>query len=226
MRADLLMFETKYDVEFFRALGPRRVAWFSNNRPLPPVRKEVFGDRAKKLVYLGWVTEDKGIGLLIEAVSRIEGDVRVDIYGNDLMNVEAMLPPNGAVRYRGPIDNESVYETLLGYDALVLPSYRRNEGYPGAIIEAFLVGLPVIASRLPGISEIVIDGETGCLVEPRSVDELRKAILRLNEDRDFYKKLTSRVREHSFGFSSEYWHENFVNEIGDLVARRRRPSAR
>ena len=73
-------------------------------------------------------------------------------------------------------------------------------------------------------SEIVIEDVTGCLVEPGNVEQLSQAIMRLNRDEQLYRKLISGVREHSFGFSSEYWHENFVNEIGDLVARRRRPS--
>jgi glycosyltransferase involved in cell wall biosynthesis len=224
LRADLLFFETKYDVEYFRALRTLPVAWFSNNRPVPAEPKATFSERASKFIYLGLVNEEKGIKVLIDAIADVEGDVRVDIYGNDLMEVESFLPPNGSIHFLGPVENADVYETLSKYDALILPSFR--EGYPGVIIEAFLVGLPVIATRLPGICEIVIEDVTGCLVEPGNVEQLSQAIMRLNRDEQLYKELIAGVREHSFGFSSEYWHESFVGEIGDLVARHRSPSAR
>lgn len=213
LNADLLFFETKYDVEYFLGIGLAPVAWFSNNRPAPTVRKENFERRALRFVYLGWVMEEKGIKVLIDSVSNIDADLKVDLFGNDRMDVLSLLPANGIISYRGPIENSRVYEVLAEYDALILPTYWSGEGYPGVIIEAFLVGLPVIATRLAGIEEIVLDGVTGVLVEPRNESQLRQAIIRLHEDETTYGKLVSGVRKHASGFSSEHWHERFLEEI-------------
>ena len=60
------------------------------------------------------------------------------------------------------------------YDVLVLPTFWKGEGYPGVIIEAFSVGLPVVATNLPGISEM-IDSQSGILVPPHSASTLAKA---------------------------------------------------
>jgi len=73
---------------------------------------------------------------------------------------------------------------LLGaMDCFVLAS-TRTEGVPQALLQAFAVGVPVVASRIGGIPEVVADGETGLLVESGSVEALAGAILRVLDDGD------------------------------------------
>ena len=67
-------------------------------------------------------------------------------------------------------------EIMAGADALVLPS--RSEGLGITILEAMAVGTPVVATRVGGIPEIVVDGETGYLVPPDDVPALAEAMLR------------------------------------------------
>jgi glycosyltransferase involved in cell wall biosynthesis len=59
-------------------------------------------------------------------------------------------------------------------DIVVLPTYR--EGFPNVPLEAAAMGLPVVATRVPGCIDAVIDGETGTLVEPRDAGSLREGI--------------------------------------------------
>jgi glycosyltransferase involved in cell wall biosynthesis len=59
-------------------------------------------------------------------------------------------------------------------DLVVLPTYR--EGFPNVPIEAAAMGLPVVATRIPGCVDAVADGVTGTLVEPRDADELGSAL--------------------------------------------------
>ena len=63
-------------------------------------------------------------------------------------------------------------------DVLILPSIS-DEDFPNVILEAMALGKPVISTRLAGVPEQVIDGETGFLVNPRNVDELKLAIKEL-----------------------------------------------
>jgi glycosyltransferase involved in cell wall biosynthesis len=73
---------------------------------------------------------------------------------------------------------------LLGaMDCFALAS-TRTEGVPQALLQAFAVGVPVVASRIGGIPEVVSDGETGLLVESGSVEALAAAILRVLDDSD------------------------------------------
>jgi glycosyltransferase involved in cell wall biosynthesis len=78
---------------------------------------------------------------------------------------------------------EDVPHYLQGADFLVLPSH--SEGMPQAILEAMDCGLPVVATRVGGVPEAVIDGQTGLLVESRNVEQLCSAIERMIVDAAF-----------------------------------------
>jgi len=72
-------------------------------------------------------------------------------------------------------------------DIFVLPSYR--EGTPVTVLEAMAMGLPVVATDVPGCREAVIHGETGFLVSPRNVDKLTQAIQELVEDPELRQRM-------------------------------------
>jgi len=78
----------------------------------------------------------------------------------------------GSVQFLGPRDD--IPDVMAALDILVVPSL--NEGMGRVILEAGAAALPVVATRVGGIPDIVDDGETGLLVAPRSVDELVSAV--------------------------------------------------
>ncbi len=87
---------------------------------------------------------------------------------------------------------------LQAADFLVFPSH--SEGLPQAVLEAMNCGLPVIATRVGGIPEAVVDGETGILIEPRAPEQLRAEIERMTGDPALRERLgragLERAREH------------------------------
>lgn len=83
-----------------------------------------------------------------------------------------------AVRFLGMRDD--VPDLLPAFDVFVLSSL--HEGLSIALIEALAAGLPVVATRVGGIPELVVDGQHGVLVRPRDVDALARALLRLALD--------------------------------------------
>jgi glycosyltransferase involved in cell wall biosynthesis len=86
-----------------------------------------------------------------------------------------------------------VAEILALLDIFVLPSLW--EGLPVAVLEAMAAGLPVVATRVGGVPEVVIDGVTGLLVPPRNPDALSEAILRLLQDPDLRHRMGQAGRE-------------------------------
>lgn len=80
-------------------------------------------------------------------------------------------------------DEDNVVDFMSALDVLILPSVQ-DEDLPNVISEAMALGKPVIASRLAGTPEQVVDGVTGLLVEPRNVTQLAKAIFQLLDNAD------------------------------------------
>jgi glycosyltransferase involved in cell wall biosynthesis len=77
-----------------------------------------------------------------------------------------------------------VAELMPGLDALVISSVNRSEGIPTVIFEAMASGVPVIATRVGAIDEVLEDGRTGLLVPPEDASSLARAILELAGDRE------------------------------------------
>jgi glycosyltransferase involved in cell wall biosynthesis len=88
---------------------------------------------------------------------------------------------------------EDIAEILAAADVFVLPSVY--EGFPGAAIEAMALGLPVIASDLPTLREIIEDGGSGLLVPPRNPERLAEATGRVLDDPETRRRLGDQGRE-------------------------------
>jgi len=97
------------------------------------------------------------------------------------------------VRFRGRLTQEEVREVLRGADVVAAPSVPtrsgRREGIPVALMEAMASGVPVVASRISGIPELVEDGEAGLLVEPGDAEGLAGALERLARDEALRRRL-------------------------------------
>lgn len=211
-RADLYLAETRDLVERARSAGLTNAAWYANSRPMPELPAEHSdGCCCRRFVFLGQVHGGKGVRELVEAGERLPEGVTVDIYGPLGFDVqESELNGRERVTYRGPVDSDDVHGVLSKYDALVLPSYHHGEGYPGVILEAYAAGLPVVSTRWRAIPELVDDGITGLLVEPRDAGSLRAAMLSLVEDEELYARLCEGVRARRHEFSDEIWSQRFV----------------
>jgi glycosyltransferase involved in cell wall biosynthesis len=121
------------------------------------------GPRAGVL-YVGRLSEEKGIAGLLDAAAQEPGQVRVAGRG-PLAAVVEQAAAGGSVKYLGPLDVSSVLDEMGRAIALVVPSIC-FEGFPVVVVEAYATGTPVIASRIGSLTEIVEDGVTGLLVAP------------------------------------------------------------
>jgi glycosyltransferase involved in cell wall biosynthesis len=100
---------------------------------------------------------------------------------------------DGCVEWLG--QRSDVRDLLAASHVVCLPSYR--EGLPKSLLEASGVGRAMIASNVPGCREVVRDGITGLLVEPRDPRALADAMLRLGRDRTFRVRLGRAARERA-----------------------------
>jgi glycosyltransferase involved in cell wall biosynthesis len=103
---------------------------------------------------------------------------------DELVSLARELGLGQRVRFLGPLTEPEIVAELARADALVLPSIvvgrtGFTEGIPVSLIEAMAVGVPVLASSVAGVPELVIDGQTGLLAEPADELSLRSVLTRL-----------------------------------------------
>jgi len=139
-----------------------------------------------QIIYLGRLSREKGVDLLVEAA--MLGLRGVVIAGDGpLRPLIERASRRRLVRYLGPLPRWKALRLLAGSDVAVLPS--REEGVSTALLEAMALKIPVVATRVGGNLEVVRDGVDGILVRP-DTSELIDAIERLLMDRDYAERLS------------------------------------
>jgi glycosyltransferase involved in cell wall biosynthesis len=132
------------------------------------------------LLFVGRLRIRKGVEVLLEALRDLRHpSVRLRIAGDGehrerLERRAAELELGEAVVFLGSCDAGRVRRLLAGAAALVVPSIY--EGMPLVVLEAMAAGVPVVASAVSGIPEVVVDGETGWLVPPENPQALAAAL--------------------------------------------------
>jgi teichuronic acid biosynthesis glycosyltransferase TuaC len=142
-------------------------------------------------IYVGGLVETKGINELAAAAEpllRKHPDFQLVCVGDGpsratLSGLTDHQGRENAVVLPGRVAPDDVPHFLQAADFLVLPSY--SEGMPQAVLEAMNCGLAVVATRVGGVPEAVLDGETGLLVEARDIEQLRTALERMIADERF-----------------------------------------
>lgn len=108
---------------------------------------------------------------------------------------------DGRVRLTGkPLNQEEIPQFMHTGDIYCLPCVRASDGdidgLPQMLMEAMACGLPAISTRLVGIPDLVIDGETGLLVAPNNAEQVADAIQRLAHDPELSERLAEQARWH------------------------------
>lgn len=135
-----------------------------------------------KTLFVGQMRPYKGLGHLMEAVAAEPG-VSLTVVGGgpleDRYRAEAeRLGPQ--IDFRGRVSDETLASLYRDHDAIALPSVSRGEAFGLVLLEGMAAGCVPVASDLPGVAEVA--GDTGVLVRPGDVNDLRAALRRLADD--------------------------------------------
>jgi len=154
----------------------------------PKRKKRV--DRIIKLLFVGTIYERKGLQYLIKAIQLINrDDFILDLIGSTTVDPEYVKTLEylvnsthlqSKVKFHDNVSDSELHQYFSNADIFIMPSIW--EGYGMAIIEAQYNGLPVIASEIGGIVEIIKDGVNGYLVPPKNINMLANRIKQLLED--------------------------------------------
>jgi len=150
------------------------------------------------VLFVGRLSEEKGLGTLLAAWSQISTSVRLKIVGDGPLagTVERTSATVPRVEWLGARSREEVSGLMADAALLVFPSIC-YETFGLTVIEALATGLPVLASRLGAMTELVSDGETGKLFTAGSCGELAAAIDWAHSHPGHLKAMRSRAR-HEF----------------------------
>jgi glycosyltransferase involved in cell wall biosynthesis len=156
-----------------------------------------------QLLSVGYLIERKGFEYLIKAVKEVSkeyGNVKLKIIGsgpleNKLKYLINELKLVNEVKLIGNVSDNELLHLYNSSDLFILPSITdaqgNTEGLGVVLLEAMACGLPVIGSKVGGISDIIIDNETGLLVNERDILELSTKIKDLIDDKELRQKLAT-----------------------------------
>jgi glycosyltransferase involved in cell wall biosynthesis len=130
-----------------------------------------------ELLWIGRISAEKGLSTLLRAVTGSERALRLTIVGDgpqegELRSLAAEMPHPQRIRWLGRRRRDEIPDLILAADATVMPS-EWYENAPLSILESLALGRPVIASRMGGIPEMLVEGETAWLYPAGDVDALR-----------------------------------------------------
>lgn len=199
-------FETHNLVEKFSSYNPRTY-WLPNYREASKFRTSP--DFHGRIVFAGGVARDKGIDQVVELDSMLPPGWSVDIYG-PLIDYDEDALQFENVKYKGLIQPDHVAEVLATYDILLLPSFHEGEGYPGVVIEAFSVGVPVVVTRWRALPE-VIDPSCGVLVDIKNSKALFDGVMTIVSD---YRKFHLGAVERFKSFDRDTVLPAYMEAIG------------
>lgn len=195
----------------------------------PEIRRSLrIPEDAYVVGFVGRMVREKGVVDLLEAIKLLRSDQPVEIF---LLLVGDRLPSDhdddidrelrdGALSLGNKLvrtgSSDDVPGMLAAMDVFCLPSYR--EGLPMTILEAMMMRLPVVATRIRGCREAVIDGVTGILVRPGDIDGLAAAFGKLIDNPDLSSRMGIEGRSRALAlYDLEKVINRQVDRIEDLL---------
>ena len=208
---DLLVSDYGVDPERVEVLLPTTPAPPAADGPPPSPGNPVVG-------LVGRLVPEKGVDVFLRAaalVSAVVPQARFLVVGDgplrpDLEHRAAVLGLAGTVTFTGYRSDAT--RLLAGLDVLAVPS--RSDGSPLVVCEAMAAGIPVVASRVGGLPDLVEDGGSGLLVRPGEAEDLARALVSLLLDPESARRLGARGR----ALAGTRTHERLVDRVTQLYA--------
>ncbi len=158
---------------------------------------------AIKALYASRLLDEKGVKEFFDAAKELKNEshnIDFSIAGSyDKTNKLSIsqkifeeIQNSNEIKYLGNVENQLMRDLYHSHDIFILPSYR--EGLPVAALEAASTGMPLIMPNVPGCNECIINDCNGYLIEPRSIESLKKAIKEIYKNKFLISKFSKQSR--------------------------------
>ena len=192
------------------------VPWYVDCELFAPAPRE--DDGRLRVVFLGQITQRKGISYLIDGFRRAGlEDAELVLVGQPIGTSGPWIGTPG-VRHVPPMPRFMLPETLQTCDAIVLPSLV--EGFPISVLEGMACGLPAIISENLG-HDIVEDGVDGFVVPIRDPEAIAERLALLHADTARRREMSLAARAKAEQFTLERYRENLRGGVAEMVEDRR-----
>jgi glycosyltransferase involved in cell wall biosynthesis len=183
-------------------------------------------ERPTRIAFVGNVTPRKGLDTLVEGLAAADIDAELTVVGRVVdpehaLAVRRAIREHGLgdrVRLRGELSDDGLADVLRSSHLLAMPS--RHEGFGIAYLEGMRFGLPALASRAGGATDLVTDGDNGVLVRPDDPAAVARGLERIAGDPDRLAEMGRAARARAEAHPE--WPET-VGRVRDLLAEVARP---
>ena len=155
---------------------------------------------------------------LFDVLDQLGDEIELHIAGEGSLSemVTQRAERDARVYFHGFVSLKHLIRLLQTTDAVVIPSIC-YENSPTVIYESFLVGVPVIASRVGGIPELIEEGVTGLLVKPADTHELACAMKTIHDQRDQWWEKSQLIRDRAQPYSIKAYVDRLESLIKEIV---------
>ena len=157
------------------------------------------GEKTTRILFVGRVSYEKGLQYLLPALSELDADWRFTIVGQgpyteEIKVMSKSLGLESRIDWTGWVARDRLPDFYGDADIFVFPS--TDEGMPNTVLEAMASGLPVIATQIPGVEDLIEDGRNGILVPPADTASLQHALVSVLDDEVKRTALGIAARNH------------------------------
>lgn len=187
------------------------------------------GNSQIKVLYLSTLMREKGGGIFLRAIPTVlkayrdvtfvvAGDWFTEDFRQECLGFVQQEGIGGYVEFRGLTMGEAKVQTLFDADIFVFPPVA-PEGMPWVLLEAMAAELPIISTPQGTIPEVVVDGETGFIVESGSADAVAEKILLLIRDEQLRRRMGKKGKERLMVLYTEERNiNNLVNVFREVLS--------
>ena len=175
-------------------------------------KRALYKQKKVKFLFVGRLVPEKGIQLLLDVFKTLElPSVELFFMGNGPLKDQIIQAARSDLRihYLGFLSGKEKNAAIEKCNVLILPSSSTlfPETFGLVLLEAYMHGLPCIASNKGGIPEVVVSGKTGLLIQPNSFLELKNAILHFSHPENIRKTLP-----YCYEKLKQYNYDNMLND--------------
>ena len=229
-RTKAILAEGKKMVEVLHTAGLKQAYYIPNFKNIEYIPEKLErNDDVVRFVFFARVHRDKGCNEIFEATrilneKGLKDKFEVHFYGYEDIDYQKEFEKNLSqsednVSYEGARDTtiHETYQELASYDAMLFPTYWGDEGFPATVVDAFIAGLPVIATDWKCNGELIKDGKNGFLIPIKSATALAERMEWFIEHKHRIPEMAEQMQKEAMNYDiKKLLSDDFLKEIGLL----------